>query len=99
MSNLQAAKDALQRKNTAPPPEPEPEPIPTVQINSRTGVRDALRISLKEERNKLGWSQRKLAAKAGLSQGTITRAERHMWISIGCLIRIVDALGKKLTLT
>lgn len=54
---------------------------------------------IREERHRLGWSQRDLAKKANCSQGTITRAENHMWISLRCLVDIALAFNKKLTIT
>lgn len=57
-----------------------------------------LQEQIKAERNTLGWTQKKLAYECGFSQGTITRAERNGWISIGCLLAITRALGKELTI-
>lgn len=73
-----------------------------VYPNNGNQVRNSMNqlcADLKAERNKQGLTQRDLAAKCGMSQGTMTRAERHGWISIWALIRIADALGKKITLT
>lgn len=56
---------------------------------------DAIKREIKNERVKQKLTQRDLAAKCGMSQGTITRAERHGWISINCLLRISASLGMK----
>ena len=57
-----------------------------------------IQIQIKTLRQAKGWSQRTLAYHSGMSQGTITRAERHGWISIHCLISIAQALGTELKL-
>ena len=67
--------------------------------NATRNAMTQLCADLKTERNNQGLTQRQIAAKANLSQGTITRAERHGQISIWALLRIVDALGKKIQLT
>lgn len=59
---------------------------------------DKIKASIKAERVALGWSQRDLASKSGMSQGTITRAEKYGWISIWALLRITNALGKEIAL-
>lgn len=49
---------------------------------------------IKAERKKQGMTQKELARKTGFSQGTITRAEKHGWISLDCLLRLAAGLGK-----
>lgn len=63
-----------------------------------TNNAENLRAEIKKERLAQGMTQRELATKSGMSQGTITRAERHLYISMWCLMRIVAALGKSITL-
>lgn len=75
------------------PPQPRPTTLDPVGNNN-----EAIRLRIKELRVAKGWSQRDLAAQSGMSQGTITRAERHMEISLWCLLKITEALGHKLTL-
>ena len=58
-----------------------------------------LRAQIRNERRLQGLTQRDLAAKAGLSQSTITRAERYSWISLNCLCRIAMGLGKKVIIS
>lgn len=50
---------------------------------------------LKELRNKSGWSQQKLAEKAGLSYNTITKIEQGAATkpTIQTMIKIADAFG------
>ena len=67
--------------------------------NQTRSIMNQLCADIKAERMNQGMTQRDLAHKCGMSQGTITRAERHGWISIWALLRIVDALGKKIQLT
>ena len=57
---------------------------------------DDLMSAIKTRRIALGWSQRELAIRSGMSQGTITRAECHGDISFRTTIRITIALGKQL---
>ena len=61
--------------------------------------KEKLQTAIKSERLAQGLTQRQLAAKCGLSQGTITRAERNSWISFSCLLRIAQGLGKEISLT
>ena len=70
-----------------------PHTQPPAPPNSKTKLQELIR----QERKNQKLSQRGLAQRAGCSQGTITRAERHLWISLHCLINIVKALGKELT--
>lgn len=82
----------------------QPQIAPQAQNNpNSSGTSNPVRLNMeeiqkniKQERNSQGMTQRELARKSGMSQGTITRAERHGWISLGCLFRIVNALNKKL---
>ena len=50
---------------------------------------------LKELRKKAGWSQQKLAEKAGLSYNTITKIEQSVATmpTIQTMIKIADAFG------
>lgn len=108
-TNLKAAAEALKKQS-----QPVPKGISTAlkalnainqpQSNSNpyaSPVRsnmEEIQNGIKKERNSQGMTQRQLANKAGMSQGTITRAERHGWISLTCLFRIANALNKKLIL-
>lgn len=56
---------------------------------------EILQSELRAIRHSSGMTQRQLARKVGCSQGTITRAENHGWISLGTLIRIAEGLGCK----
>lgn len=56
---------------------------------------EILQSELRTIRHSSGMTQRQLARKVGCSQGTITRAENHGWISLGTLIRIAEGLGCK----
>lgn len=58
-----------------------------------------LQAEIRAERQKQKLTQRQLAAKAGMSQGTITRVECNMWVSLRTLVRVIDALGKQITIT
>ena len=100
MSNLQAAIAALKNNNnqtasTSSPTNPY-QPNPTVSPTRANMLK--IQASIKAERNNQGLTQRELAYKAGMSQGTITRAERNGWVSITCILRIANALGKELIL-
>jgi DNA-binding XRE family transcriptional regulator len=57
-----------------------------------------IQASLKVERIAQNMTQRDLAVKADMSQGSITRAEKNGWISITTLLRIANALGKEIIL-
>ncbi len=75
--------------------------LQTVQQPQRSQItinKDKLQSSIKSERLSQGLTQRQLAARCNLSQGTITRAERNGWISFSCLLRIASGLGKEITL-
>lgn len=58
-----------------------------------------LQATIKQERKSQKLTQRQLATMAGMSQGSITRAENNGWISLDCLLRISNALGKALIIT
>lgn len=57
-----------------------------------------IQASLKAERVSQKLTQRDLAKKANMSQGSIARAEKNGWISITTLLRIANALGKEISL-
>ena len=57
--------------------------------------KEELQKTIKSERLGQGMTQRDLATKCGLSQGTITRAERNGYISFSCLMQIASGLGRK----
>ena len=107
MSNLAAAAAAFRNKPNQTIPEPFITPSGAVQYHQSPNLKVELyrqnmtqiQTDMKLERNRLGWTQRDLAKKAKVSQGTITRAERHGWVSIWTMLRIINALGKKLKLT
>ncbi|MFH0767708.1 MAG: helix-turn-helix transcriptional regulator [Bacillota bacterium] len=99
MSNLAAAAAALEEKNQMStgvnaPPVNSTQNKQSIYKNNM----DEIQASIKKERNQQGLTQRQLAKKAGMSQGTITRAECHGWVSIWTMLRIINALGKKLIL-
>jgi ribosome-binding protein aMBF1 (putative translation factor) len=71
---------------------------PTVSVSpSRTAMQN-IQAAIKAERKAQQLTQRQLASKAGMSQASITRLERHGWVSIYTMIRVIDALGKQLTI-
>ncbi|MCX6722720.1 MAG: helix-turn-helix transcriptional regulator [Candidatus Staskawiczbacteria bacterium] len=55
-------------------------------------------IMMREERIKQGLTQGDLSRIIGLNEGTINRAENGNWISLPCLISILEALDKKISL-
>ena len=57
-----------------------------------------IQASLKAERVSQKLTQRDLAKKANMSQGSIARAEKNGWISITTLLRIANTLGKEISL-
>lgn len=65
----------------------------TIKIQSMHLMSD-----IKMHRKMQGLSQRALANKAGMSQGTITRAENNLWCSLRTIMRIAEALGKTLSI-
>ncbi len=57
----------------------------------------ALGNSVRESRERLGWTQADLAAKAGMKQSAVSRFEAGDAIpTVQTLIRIADALGMRL---
>lgn len=105
IGNLQAAILALKTKN-----EQEPiEPIDKTQFivgqkraylvtEAARDNMDKVKAQIKSKRKALKWSQETLGKKTGLSQGTITRAERHGWISLYALLKISAALGEEMSI-
>lgn len=91
VSNLEAAKVAMQALNQVQSPVSASTTIPRQRM-------DEISKMIKEERMKQNMTQTDLAKKSGYSQGTITRAENNLWISIYCLVSIFEALGKKIEL-
>ena len=76
--------------------------LQSVQSSQRDQViinKEKLQAAIKSERIAQGLTQRQLASKCNMSQGTITRAERNGWISFSCLMRIAQGLGKEISLT
>jgi DNA-binding XRE family transcriptional regulator len=104
MSQLQDAITATQLRNAKQTQQNNPGytpftfPNPT-NFNTRQTHRDNLRIQIKQLRKAKGWTQRELAKHSGYSQGTITRAEKHLWVSLDCVIGIANALGLNLKIT
>ena len=91
VSNLEAAKAAMQALNQVQSPVSTSTTVPRQRM-------DEISKMIKEERIKQNLTQTDLAKKSGYSQGTITRAENNLWISIYCLTSIFEALGKKIQL-
>lgn len=58
-----------------------------------------LQTAIKVGRAAKGWTQRDLAKASGMSQGTITRMERHGWTSLNAFMQVAHALGKELIIT
>lgn len=101
LGNLAAAAQALQKvsqNTTQAPPMAAPQQNTYSYSPTRTNMNE-LQEQIRTKRKALGWSQRELAARCNMSQGTITRAERHGWISLTCLIRIALALNEKLIIS
>src|ERR1035437_5485987 len=87
MSNLAAAAAALKNKPQPTASQNNSSNIPSnPQPISRWDKQRKLMLTLQEaikaERKAQGLTQRQLARKSGMSQGTITRAECHGWVSI-----------------
>jgi len=59
---------------------------------------EKIQMQIKNKRIALGYSQRELASKIRMSQGTITRAERNGYISLSALLRIAGGLGEEIAL-
>ena len=103
MSNLHAAAQALREKTNA---QNNPNTIgnsanvyqPQTQ-GSRNATMQIFQSALKTKRAAKCITQRELALKAGMSQGTVTRAEVHGWVSIWTMLRLLDALDAKITIT
>jgi DNA-binding XRE family transcriptional regulator len=93
MSNLTMAAVALQQKPTTRVNAQQP-PIFTGYKKPGNNLMQLLQKAIIAERKSQGLTQRQLAYKAGISQGTITRAEQHGYVSIWMMLRIIDALGK-----
>lgn len=110
-NNIQTAKAILSAMTSNPATTRKGNIIPSklwpgnqwlIQNGSMTPARQMiydLAMMIKQERIKQGMTQRDLARKSGFSQGTITRLETRMWVSMNCIINIINALGKKITLT
>lgn len=109
-NNLTKAKEALNATTINPQTNSQGMPIAGVwkgnqyyaQNGNMTPQRQMiyeLAILIKKERINQKMSQRQLATLSGYSQGTITRLETRMWVSMNCVIAIALALGKKLSLT
>lgn len=96
--NSIAALTAALNAVSNPPAQSNPTQIYNMG-SGQNGAMAQLCADLRTERNNQGLTQRQLAAKANMSQGTITRAERHGWISIWALLKITSALGKQIKLT
>jgi DNA-binding XRE family transcriptional regulator len=58
-----------------------------------------IQADIRSARMTQGITQRTLASRAGTSQGTITRAECHGWVSIYTLMKIAKGLNKTIKLT
>ena len=100
MSNLTKAKAAMRSSINGITGSSAFRPLNSLgqNINPAKDNAEEIRIAIKAERKKQGISQRELAKRSGYSQGTITRLETHMWISMNCLFHVVNGLGKKLIL-
>lgn len=84
-NNLQEALKAIAQQNQPP--------------KGQTAIiREKLQAAIKNERLAQGLTQRKLAHMANMSQASITRAERHGWISLWALLKIAGALNKEIIL-
>lgn len=57
----------------------------------------AVAVRVREARDRHGWSQAELAARAGLSRPTIARIERGDDVSTATLAKVVVSLGLTLT--
>lgn len=110
-TNLAAAAAAIKagrpmhNSSTTPVTNQSAQPITSYYQNQmpNTNVARAMMSTImqdiKEERLRQGLTQRQLAQKAGMSQATITRAEKNAWVSIWAILRIAAALGKSLKIT
>ena len=97
MSNLSDAIEALKELEIPIPTTPEPTVTQQTQnpATSIRGMSDNIQNNIRTYRKQQGLTQKELGRKCNLSQGTITRAERHMYISLWCLLRIAEGLGKR----
>ena len=74
-------------------------PSPAAQLGTLTrGNLTKLMNEIKTERMKQGLTQRQLASMASMSQGSVTRIERHGYMSVWALLKITNALGKEIIL-
>ena len=99
MSNIQKAIQTLSK-----PPKVAVAPTQSAVYKPSTtqGYKMAFQLALRDERKLKGYTQRDLATLAGVSQTTISRAERgkpYFETSIDTIFDIVDALDMKLLLT
>lgn len=102
MSNLAAAAQALKNKPTvhSSPPSGNTQPTQTYGFQPvKNTIMQEFQTAIKLKRKAQGLTQRALARKINLSQGTITRAEVHGYVSIWTMFRIIDGLGGKITIT
>jgi len=97
MNNLKLAKQALQNQLKI---ELTPQPTPAPPISSWSQWTEAKNLGqlIRKERKAQALTQRNLAYKAGMSQASVTRAEKHGWVSISAWIKLAHALNKQLTI-
>ena len=92
MNNIEIAKLAAKNKK-------EQEELNQYRSASQTKIQNTnnnIMADIKSERRGQGLTQRELAKLAGMSQASITRAERNLWVSYTTIVRIAIALGKEL---
>lgn len=95
---LAAAIDAIAETAAQAQQEAINQQAQVVAGNTRLKIeinKQELQKYIRDERRAQGLTQRQLARKCGMSQGTITRAERNGWISFWCLMKIAGGLGRK----
>lgn len=92
MNNIQQAKLAAENKKAKEEQDAYQNLSQTARMKNRQDIMD----DIKNERFNQGLTQRELAKKAGMSQASITRAERNLWVSLNTIIRITVALGKEI---
>ena len=73
-------------------------PIQNLNPSPSQKILTKLQQEIKQERLNQNLTQRQLAYNAGLSQATITRAERHGWVSLFTMLKIISTLKKSLTI-
>lgn len=56
-------------------------------------------ISIKQERENYGWTQKELAERAGIPQSTIARVEKGANTSMDTISKIANAFGKSVVLS